>query len=156
MIFFLFKPLNIKEQNFTDIPLFELETFILYELNTQGLATLMIGTEGIRYANRYQIKDIDYTDNSKQYIANMKAKHGIYKDEIVHLNGDVVYSREDGLVFTTQEIEYNKKTSVAHTDKAYVAYKGENIVRGESLDYNNLLNRSNSTNVVANYKIMEK
>jgi len=109
MIFFLFKPLNIKEQNFTDIPLFELETFILYELNTQGLATLMIGTEGIRYANRYQIKDIDYTDNSKQYIANMKAKHSIYQDEIVHLNGDVVYSREDGLVFTTQEIEYNKK-----------------------------------------------
>ncbi|SMP88921.1 Lipopolysaccharide-assembly, LptC-related, partial [Epsilonproteobacteria bacterium SCGC AD-308-P11] len=102
MIFFLFKPMHIKQQEFVDVPLFELSSFSLYELNKKGLNNTMIGTKGTRYSDRYTVENIDYTDNSEKFIANMKADNGIYKDDIVYLEGNVTYTREDGLVFFTQ------------------------------------------------------
>lgn len=155
MVFLLFKPLDIKQQKFKDVPLFEILTFTLYELNNQGLTTLMNGNKATRYSDRYTVSGINYTDNSKKYIANMKADNGLYKDEIVDLKGNVVYNREDGVFFETQELSYNKKTSVAHTDKEYILYREKDRVIGDSLKYNNLLNTIDSKNVVVNYQIKE-
>jgi len=129
--------------------------FTMYELNNRGLETLMIGTKGIRYSNRYTVKDIDYTDNSRNYKANMRADFGVYKNDIVNLDGNVFYSREDGLDFETQKVLYNKKTAIAYVNQDYVSYRDKNRVTGTSLEYNNLLNQSKSTDVVANYKIEE-
>ncbi|MCD6191295.1 MAG: LPS export ABC transporter periplasmic protein LptC [Sulfurimonas sp.] len=152
-IFFLFKPMNIKKQEFVDVPLFELTSFTLHELNTQGLQTMMRGNKAVRYADRYSVVDIDYTDNSKEYIANMRAKHGLYKDEIIELEDDVVYSREDGLTFETSKVHYNKKTSIAIADADYVSYRDKNIVNGSFVKYNNSLNRVESKNVTAIYQL---
>ena len=157
MIFFLFKPLDLKQQDFIDVPLFELNQFTLYELDKVGLTTLMRGANAIRYSNRYVTKDIDYTDNSREYIANMKASNGIYQNDILNLDGDVTYIREDGLTFTTDKAIYNKKTNIASTDSDYVLFRGDNNhISGTSLSYNNILNRVESKYVIAKYKIGDK
>lgn len=158
MIFVGFKPLNIKQREFVDVPLFQLEAFTLYELNERGLATLMKGSKGIRYSNRYKVNDIDYTDNSKKFIANMRADNGIYRDleDILDLEGNVLYNREDGLIFESAEATYNKKSSIAKTSKDYVMYRDKNRVVGTSLTYNSHLNRIKSKNVVAKYQIKER
>ena len=88
--------MDLKKQKFDDVPLFELTSFTLHELNRVGLQTVMTGNSAIRYEDRYSVANIDYTDNSKEYIANMRARHGLYKDEIIELEDNVVYSREDG------------------------------------------------------------
>ena len=157
MIFIGFKPMDIKQQEFVDVPLFKLTDFTLHELDENGLITLMKGDSAIRYSNRYKVVSIDYTDNSKKYIANMRADGGLYKDqkELLDLKGNVIYSREDGLVFETDEIMYNKKTSVVQTDKAYVLYRDSNRVVGTSLIYNNEKNIAESKNVVAKYQLKE-
>ena len=156
LIFIGFKPLDVKQQNFVDVPLFELQSFVVYEINQLGLDTMMLGSNAIRYSDRYTVKNIDYTDNSTNYIANMKANNGIYKNNIVVLNGDVVYTREDGLTFQTQKAIYNKKTSIAKTDTPYVLYQGQNRVRGSSLIYNSKLNTIQSNQVVSKYQLKEK
>ena len=156
LIFIGFKPLDVKQQNFVDVPLFELQSFVVYEINQLGLDTMMLGSNAIRYSDRYTVKNIDYTDNSTNYIANMKANNGIYKNNIVVLNGDVVYTREDGLTFQTQKAIYNKKTSIAKTDTPYVLYQGQNRVRGLSLIYNSKLNTIQSNQVVSKYQLKEK
>jgi len=154
-IFLLFKPLDIKQRNFVDVPIFELQSFTLYELNQKGLITVMIGDKATRYSDRYKVSNINYTDNSKEYLANMKADNGLFKDDIVSLNGDVNYQREDGLNFQTQRAIYNKKTKVAHTDTKYISFMGKNRVVGSSLRYDNLLNKVKSENVTANYQLKE-
>jgi len=154
-IFFLFKPLDIKQRNFIDVPIFELRSFTLYELNQKGLITVMIGDKATRYSDRYSVSNINYTDSSKGYLANMKADNGLYKNDILKLNGNVDYQREDGLVFKTQKATYNKKTKIAHTNTKYVSYMGENKVVGSSLRYDNLLKKVKSKNVTANYQIKE-
>jgi len=155
-IFFLFKPMHIKKQKFEDVPLFELTSFTLHELNRAGLQTVMTGNSAIRYSDRYSVADIDYTDNSKEYIANMRAKHGLYKNEIIDLKDDVVYSREDGLTFETSRATYNKKTNIATADADYVSYQDKNVVHGSFVKYNNSLNRVESKNVTAVYKLKAK
>ena len=155
MILMLFKPLDIQQQKFKDVPLFNISSFTVYELNKEGLTSLMSGTEGTRYANRYTVEFMDYTDNSKEYIANMKSNSGIYKNDIVYLNGDVVYFREDGLTFETQKVIYNKKTTIARADGKYVLYRNNNKVIGNKLIYNNSKNRVKSKNIVATYQLQE-
>ncbi|WP_455756046.1 LPS export ABC transporter periplasmic protein LptC [Sulfurimonas sp.] len=153
MIFFLFKPLNIKEQKFDDIPLFELEKFKLIELSNSGLTTILDGAKGIKYSDRYEILHVDYTDNSKKYLANMKANNGLYKGDTINLNGDVVYSREDGLSFKTQKATYSKKTNIAKSTTNYVSYLGNNKIEGSYIEYNNLTKVIKSKNIKANYQL---
>ncbi len=156
MILFLFKPLEIKESSFGDVELFSISSFTMYEFDSHGLITLMNGTKAIRYSDRYRVDDIDYTDNSKEYVANMKSNSGIYKGDIVYLDGDIVYVREDGLTFETQKATYNKKTSIAIADGDYLLYRGANRVIGKGLHYNSSLEKVASKNVTAKYQLKER
>jgi len=148
--------MNIKKQKFDDVPLFELTSFTLHELNRAGLQTIMSGNSAIRYEDRYSVLNIDYTDNSKKYIANMRAKHGLYKDEVIELEEDVIYAREDGFTFETSKVIYDKKTTIAVADADYVSYQDKNIVKGSFVKYNNSLNRVESKNVTATYQLKER
>jgi len=140
-----------------DVPLFELKDFTMYELDTRGLNTIMLGSSATRYANRYTVKNIDYTDNEKkEYIANMKANNGIYKNDLVTLTGNVVYVRDDGLTFKTQKAVYNKKSSNVVSNVGYVAYFNDSIVRGSYIKYNNEKNRIFSKNVRAKIQLQER
>ncbi len=151
----MFKPMDIKIQHFKDVPLFELSDFTMHELNPKGLTTILQGTTGTRYADRYTIKDMDYTDNSKKYIANMISDFGVYKNEIVKLTGHVVYVREDGLTFKSEKATYNKKTADVISDTKYIAYLNDNIVIGNYIKYNNISKKIYSKNVIAKYQLKE-
>ena len=155
MIYFFFKPLDIKEQTFVDVPVLEMSSFTLFELDTNKLRTIMNGDKAIRYSNRYTVSNINFTDNSKKYIANMKANNGIYKDNIVELMDDVIYTREDGLLFETKKAIYDKKTNLTYIDKDFSSYKLDNKVKGKSLIYNNVLNTAVAQNVTITYKLKE-
>ncbi len=147
--------MDIKIQHFKDVPLFELSDFTMYELNPEGLTTILQGTTGTRYADRYTIKDMDYTDNSKKYIANMISDFGVYKNEIVKLTGHVVYVREDGLTFKSEKAIYNKKTADVISNTKYIAYLNDNIVIGNYIKYNNISKKIYSKNVIAKYQLKE-
>jgi len=152
----MFKPMDIKIQHFKDVPLFELSDFTMYELDPEGLKTIMLGSTGTRYADRYTVKDMDYTDNSKKYIANMLSDFGVYKNEIVRLTGHVVYVREDGLTFKTEKATYKKKTADVISNTKYIAYLNDNIVIGDYLKYNNISKKIYSKNVIAKYQLKEE
>jgi lipopolysaccharide assembly outer membrane protein LptD (OstA) len=137
------------------VPLFEIKDFTMYELDRSSLQTIMVGSEAVRYSNRYRIKNMDYTDNEKEYIANMKADDGVYKDDFVTLRGHVEYVRDDGLTFKTKKATYNKKTSDVVSDVGYVAYLNDSVVRGSYIRYNNDKNKIYSKNVRAKIQLQE-
>jgi len=155
MIFIFFQPLKLKEQSFGDVPQLELEQFTMYEFTPYGLKTLMFGESGTKYDERFIVKKMDYTDKSQDYIANMKADDGLYKNELVTLSGHVMYSRSNGFVFNTEKLTYNKKTSEAISNVGYTAYMGDNIVRGSYIRYNNALNKVYSKQIDATYQLQE-
>ena len=135
--------------------MFELTTFVIYEINQVGLDDMIIGSNAIRYDDRYAFKNINYTDNSKELISNIKANAGIYKNNVFTLEGDVVYSRDDGLTLETTKVVYDKNKGVTTIKAKYVAYKDDNEVRGSSAVYQNLLKKTESKNVTVKYQIRE-
>ncbi|MDQ1264367.1 MAG: hypothetical protein QG559_1368 [Campylobacterota bacterium] len=155
MILFFFQPKEVTKNKFGDIALFNISSFTMYEFDSNGLITLMNGKEATRYKNRYTVSDIDYTDNSKEYVANMKAKNAIYKNEIVHLDGDIIYSREDGLIFETQKATYDKKKSIARVNGEYVVYMEKNRAIGKGLEYNNSSKKLKTKDVFITYQLNE-
>ncbi len=152
----MFKPMDIKMQHFKDVPLFELSDFTMYELNPKGLTTILLGSNATRYSDRYTIKNMDYTDNSKKYIANMVSDFGVYKNEIVKLIGHVIYVREDGLTFKSQKALYNKKTADITSNTKYIAYLNNNVITGSYIKYNNISEKIYSKNVIAKYQLKEE
>ncbi len=155
MIYVFFHPMDIKQINSKEIPLFSLDNFTLHELDANGLITLMNGSKAKRYSDRYDVSDIDYTDNSKEFASNMKAKHGLYKKEIVYLNGDVFFTRVDGLRYFSQKAVYNKKTEIALSDVDYVATMGMSQLSGSTLLVDNKNNTMKSKNIYAIYNFKE-
>ena len=154
-IFVLFKPLYLKEQSFVDVPVFELKSFTLHELDAFGLSTLMTGDSSVKYDDRYLVANIDYTDNSRDYLANMKANSGLYKNEEVILEGDIVYIREDGLTFQTDKAKYNKKRQVIKTDSEFSSFRANNIINGSSLKVYNGSKKMEVTDVTVKYQLGE-
>lgn len=152
----MFKPMDIKQYHFKDVPLFALSNFTMYEFSPKGLTTLLLGSRATRYTDRYTIKNIDYTDNSKKYIANMVSDFGVYKNEIVKLTGHVVYVQEDGLTFKGEKVIYNKKTADVISDTKYRAYLNNNIVTGSYMRYNNASKKIYAKNVIAKYQLKEE
>ena len=155
MIFVLFKPLNLKEQSFADVPIFELDFFTLHELDIFGLSTLMTGDGSVKYDDRYLVTNIDYTDNSREYIANMKADEGLYKDDAVALDGDITYIREDGLTFKADRAVYDKKTEIIQTDSEFTSFRSSNAINGSSLKYHNDSQKIEAKNVTIKYQLKE-
>ncbi len=155
MIYVFFQPLKLKKQNFVDVPQLELKQFTMYEFTPYGLKTLMLGESGTKYDERFVVKKIDYTDKSQDYIANMQADDGLYQNNLVTLTGHVRYSRDNGFIFITEKLTYNKKTSEAISDVDYTAYMGDNIIKGSYIKYNNILNKIYSKNIDAVYQLQE-
>ena len=155
-ILFGFKPITVQEQEFIDVPVFNVVEFTMYELDESGLLTLMNGTQGTKYSNRYVVNDVDYTDNAEDYIANIKAKNGLYKNDIAVMTGDVIYFRVDGLTFESQKVVYSKKTGIARSDGPYNLYQNSDIVTGVKLVYNNKTDLIDSKNVTVKYQIKKR
>ncbi len=156
IIYFLFKPIKITEQKFKDVPLLDIGKFTLYELDTKGLKTIMAGEKALRFSNRYTVNAIDYTDNSKIFVSNMKADKGVYKVNLVNLKGNVTYVREDGITFKTNTMHYNTKTKIATTKDPYILHQDENYMNGKGLVYNAKLKQIKSQDVQITYELTEE
>jgi hypothetical protein len=132
-----------------------MSNFTLYELDTTGLRTIMDGSSALRFKNRYVVNDIDYQDNSKEFLANMQAKNGVYKNDIITLTKDVHYDREDGIAFDTQKLVYNKTKAIATSNVGYVAHRGSDTFKGTYIRYDNNKNYIFSKNVRAKIQLEE-
>ncbi len=156
LIYFLFEPIKTTKQKYVDLAQLNVGEFILYDLDTKGLKTIMTGKKALRFSNRYIVDDINYTDNSKKFISNMKANHGVYKANLVDLKGNVVYVREDGITFNTDSMLYNTTTKIVTTKDYYTSNKGESQMSGTGLSYNAALKQMKSKKIKIIYKLDEE
>lgn len=155
LIYIFFQPLKIKQQEFDDVPLLTMGNFVMYELQRTGLQTIMAGTKALRYTERYIVNDVNFTDNSKEFMSNMQADNGIYKNNIVDLKGNVVYKREDGLTFESDTLNYDTKNSIAQTKDDYLAHRDKNSMKGASFIYDSINNTMKSKQVTVKYQLKE-
>ncbi len=155
-IYLLFKPMDVQLNDSEEVAQLELENFQLFELNTQRLKTVLSGSEGKRFSDRYEVYDVNYTNNTEESIENMVASYGLYKGETLALENDVHYRRDDGVNFTCNKAEYNKVTSVIQTVGPFTLWQYENRFSGTDLLYYSKQGKVSADDVTGIYTITEK
>ncbi|MEA3373563.1 MAG: LPS export ABC transporter periplasmic protein LptC [Campylobacterota bacterium] len=135
-VFMLFRPMVIEKQEKKEIALLDLKKFTVYELKQSGLQSVMKGSSGERYDNRYEVYDANFTDNSHAYLQNMVSDFARYQGEKVYLERNVHYARADGLSFMSDEAFYNQKKGVAKTKGPFTVVQNQDKIDGTALYYN--------------------
>jgi len=155
-ILYFFKPMQIDETVKGEIAQLEMRNFTLYELDVNGLKDVMIGRLALRFKDRIEISDIDYTDSSRSHQNNLQADYGTYDNvELITLEGNVRYYREDGMRFRSEKaIIHQKKETVAAVGPFTLEKGSENAV-GTDLFYDSKNGITKADNVTGLFDIKE-
>ncbi|HQS66042.1 MAG TPA: LPS export ABC transporter periplasmic protein LptC [Sulfuricurvum sp.] len=140
-MFVYFKPITLMDETREEAPKFELESFIVYEINTMGIDRLFEGDHGKRFEDRYEVSSAKFSNNSKALFESISANEALYKDDIITLEGNVHYVREDGLEFRSSEGKYDTPHSLVSTRGGFIITQNNNKVNGTQL----LLNTQHHT-----------
>ena len=155
-ILLFFKPTDVPEmiKNGKEVPALELHNFTLYELDQNGLKDIMIGKRGYRYKKRLEIVDINYTDSTRTLQNNLLADFGVYNNiDLITLEGNVRYHREDGMHFVTDRAIVNQKKETIDTKGPFKLYKFADNVVGDNLFYDSKKGLTHAKNVTGIFEL---
>ncbi len=155
MIYLFFNPTKLQQFETKEIAQLELFNFTIYDMDKNGLRSVFSGLKGYKFKDRYEVSDINYTDNTKEYTANILSDFGVYKDNIVNMQDHVVYTRSDGLTFKTDKASYNQDTGFLKTPSTYTLYKNDDKITGTKLIFDSKENRVQSQQISATYQIKD-
>ncbi len=155
-IFVFIKPFDIHKAETKEVAMLELNDFVIYELDTKGLNTKLIGAHAFKFTNRYEIDDVDYTDSKNELSDNLTAKFGKYQDDIIDLKGEVHYTRVDGIHFESDEAQYKNKLGVVSTQKDFKLYQDKSWFHGTKLFFNTKKETYNAKSVTGSYQLLEE
>ena len=147
-VLFFFQPMQIEESAKGEIAQLEMRNFTLYELGVDGLKDIMIGRDGLRFEDRIEIRDIDYTDSTRSLQNNLQADFGLYDNkELITLEGNVRYYREDGMKFRTEKALVHQKKETITAVGPFTLEKGTERAVGTNLFYDTKNGLSRAENV---------
>jgi|GEM_PF-771543 len=137
-ILLFIRPQEVKQIDHSNenIAEMELRDFTLYELDTHGLKNIMLGKYGFQYKDRIEVEEIDYTDSTRNLRNNIIADYGVYNNiDIITLEGNVRYYREDGMILTTEEAVIDQKKETLSTPGPFKLEQENDNVIGNKLFY---------------------
>jgi lipopolysaccharide assembly outer membrane protein LptD (OstA) len=96
----------------------------------------MIGHYGFRYTDRIEVEEIDYTDNAGKQRNNLQADFGVYNNkDLITLEGNVRYYREDGMKFRSNVAVINQVDESITAAGPFTMNKFSDNVVGTDLFY---------------------
>lgn len=118
--FELTKELEFKDTTFT-------------EVNSESLQNRSFSKHGIQSGDTLFADGLKYYTNSDGVLY---ADHSKSVGDMVYLQDNIVFEEKSGLRYKTNIANLNKVTEFLDVPAKFVAIKGENIFRGESMTYN--------------------
>ncbi|GIT98013.1 LPS export ABC transporter periplasmic protein LptC [Sulfurovum sp. TSL1] len=113
-----------KELEFTDTT--------LTEVDTDTMKSRIFGTYGARDKGVLKVENIRYFDNN---IKSLSADKGKLEGDMLRLDGHVVMQEHTGYRYETEHAIYNKKSEILHITAPFTGIRGQNIIKGKSLEY---------------------
>ena len=157
-ILLFFKPTKLEQplSHKTEVAELELHNFTLYEVGLNGLKDIMVGREGFRYKDRLEVNDINYTDSSRKLQNNLKADFGYYNNKnLITLEGNVRYYREDGLNFVTNKAIIHQNEETITTVGPFTMDRLSDEVVGKDLFYDTKKGRSTAKQVTGVFQLKD-
>ncbi|WP_200763900.1 LPS export ABC transporter periplasmic protein LptC [Nitrosophilus alvini] len=110
------------------------KNFLILEIEQEGIKKNIIGQEGRKFADRYEIDKIKYFKKNGDF-EELTAKRGVYKNDIVRVFGDVVYKKGKDFIFKSQRAKYDTKKEIVSTDTKFTLITKSAVVNGRDLIY---------------------
>lgn len=152
----LLKPQEYQKAGNGKIPQMEIEDFTLYELNKEGVKSVVSGTLGRQYKTYYEVENAHYVENKNRLGEHLYADKGKFEKNIAYLNDNVRYFREDGLSFESDHAIYDTSKELLYVPKRFILTQNENIIYGNELHYNAKNGKITAQQIDANYYLEEK
>lgn len=152
-MFGYFKPTLLMDESKEEIPKFELESFVVYEISAAGIDRFFEGDHGKRFEDRYEVSSAKFSNNSKNLFESISANEALYKDDVIALEGNVHYVREDGLQFRSAEGKYDTVNSLVSTRGSFVITQNSNRVNGTQLQLNTKSHTVSANAVSGSYQL---
>jgi len=132
--FFIFtkKPdnINIKESNCSKEFLFE--ELHLFDINESGISNELLATKIVKYKEYFEANNIDIIH---QKIYNIKAQKAIYKDDLLSIENNITFRKDDTMSFKTDSLIYKKDKKLLYTDGNFTMDLNGSIIKGKNLKY---------------------
>lgn len=136
-----------------EIPQIELSHFTLYEISQKRIDHILEGEEGKKFEAYYVITSAKFGDNTKNLFQSIRSDHADYRNDILNLEGNIHYVRQDGLEFRSKEGVYNAKESLIQTQGAFVITQNANRIDGTTLHYNTAQDTVSADRVCGVYQL---
>ena len=116
----------------------------LIEVDTNNIKSRVYATYGVKDKSVLTLDNVVYLSDKIESLSANKAR---LKGDFLHLDGDVVLQEKDGYKYKTENAIYNKKTQILHITSHFTGVKGQNIIEGESMEYNVRKKKAKGTTV---------
>ena len=146
------KPYRLDIKSAKDMPEVVFKDFVTYEINKNGLETKLFGQIGKKYRDRLEIEGIKYY-GYKEPKEELKAKKGVYKNDIIYLYGKIFYKTKD-ISFFSEQAEYDTQKEIIKSKPRFSLFTNSAEVVGTDLIYYRNKGKILAKNIEA--KIYEK
>lgn len=131
-VIFLSKTEDIKAIKSTSTSELLFENFSLVELGEQGVTHQLISSKALKDRKFFILSDINITYDNAQHLS---AKEARYEKDTIHLKDDVILSRDDGISFASNHLEYHVNEEKLHIDSEFSLEINGSIIKGKNLYY---------------------
>lgn len=154
-IYLFFTPMKIKEKENKEVAMLDLADFSVYKFDPNGLQSIMKGLTGKRFSDRYEVTDVNYTDDNGVFIQNIKADFALQKDEDVFLEGNVRYKRSDSKMFLSDEAQYHHGSSILTTQGPFTIVDNSDWLIGTKLYYDSANEIAKGEHIKGTYTLLQ-
>lgn len=152
-MFSYFKPHEKQHYETQEVPQFELEQFVIYEITPSKIDRFFEGEYGKHFEDRYEISGAKFTNNSNPLLESIRADDALYKGDVVALKGNVHYVRADGLEFRSSEGTYDQNHSLIQTKGPFIIMKDQHKIEGTRLNYDLVSDTTSADQVRGSYQL---
>ena len=143
MLFYKFDYEDIKTKQ-KEMPNLIFENATMYKINDKEVSSIIKAKKAMNYKATKNIKSKTVMHYGALYSRSKDDKTNslisadliIEEDDIIDFNRNVIYSRDDDLLFSTEKLTYDKKRNLAFNDVKFEAKQKSNIFKGHSLIIN--------------------
>lgn len=122
---------TVQQQTFTKELEFTNTTFT--EVDTETMKSRAYCTYGVRDKGVFILDNLEYSTDSIESLLANKAR---FQNDKLYLDGDVELQEKGGYRYETQHAIYHQKTEILNITAPFIGVQGQNIVQGNSLEYN--------------------
>ena len=127
------QPVDIKAIESNSSKEIYFKNLALIDLNEEGIENQLLSSSLMKSKDSFEFEDINVTYKKNH---NILAERAMYREGLVHMEGNVSLRRSDGFSFITDDLVYNMDDKVASTKGDFRLDINESRVSGENLYYN--------------------